>query len=75
MDTFGHNINKIEEGFIEENKDLMWINGKNKGYVQLTISNKNIKVNYHYVSTVKSNNYMSLEPVTFTLDHNQPLNL
>ena len=75
VDTFGHNINKIEEGFIEENKDLMWINGKNKGYVQLTISNKNIKVNYHYVSTVKSKNYMSLEPVTFTLDHNQPLNL
>ena len=73
IDTFGEKINKIEDGFIQENSDLEWINGKNKGYVQLAISNEKINVKYHYVSTVKSKKYKSLEPFTFTIDHNQPL--
>ena len=73
VDTFGEKINKIEDGFIQENRDLEWINGKNKGYVQLAISNENINVKYHYVSTVKSKKYKALQPFTFTIDHNQPL--
>jgi Phosphodiesterase/alkaline phosphatase D len=73
IDTFGEKINKIEDGFIQENRDLEWINGKNKGYVQLAISNVKINVKYHYVSTVKSKKYKALQPFNFTIDHNQPL--
>ena len=73
IDTFGEKINKIEDGFIQENRDLEWINGKNKGYVQLAVSNEKINVKYHYVSTVKSKKYKALQPLAFTIDHNQPL--
>ena len=74
IDTFGSKINMIEDAFIKENKNLKWINGRNKGYVQLTISNENVKVKYHYVSNVKSKKYTMLKPVTFTLSHNHPVN-
>tara|TARA_B110000003_G_scaffold169274_1_gene169119 strand:+ start:594 stop:2183 length:1590 start_codon:yes stop_codon:yes gene_type:complete len=75
VDTFGKNIDKIEEAFRSENKDLAWIDGKNKGYVELAISNKDIKVSYHYVSTVKSSNYQSLKPMTFVINNNQPIKI
>jgi len=73
IDTFGERISIVEDAFIQENRDLKWINGKNKGYVQLTISNEKIDAKYHYVSTVKSKKYEALQPIEFTINHNQPL--
>ena len=73
IDTFGERISIVEDAFIQENRDLKWSNGKNKGYVQLTISNEKIDAKYHYVSTVKSKKYEALQPIEFTINHNQPL--
>ena len=73
IDTFEERISIVEDAFIQENRDLKWINGKNKGYVQLTISNEKIDAKYHYVSTVKSKKYEALQPIEFTINHNQPL--
>ena len=72
IDTFGNITDKIEAGFINENKNVTWTNGKGKGYVNLKITNDEILASFNYVSTVKSKEYTSLNPVTFKIKHNKP---
>ena len=37
IDTFGEFTDSLDKSFIDSNKDLIWTNGKNKGYVELNI--------------------------------------
>ena len=69
IDTYGKLTELVENSFVEENRDLLWVNGKFKGYVSLDISQNHIDVSYKYVSTVKSKSYVPLEPYTFRVEH------
>ena len=72
IDTFKDITELVEDSFVAENRDLLWVNGKYKGYVSMNISEEFIDVSYKYVSTVKSREYKSLEPYTFRVEHNKP---
>ena len=71
-DTYGKLTELVENSFVEENRDLLWVNGKYKGYVSMNICKDYIDVSYKYVSTVKSKNYISLKPYTFRVEHAKP---
>ena len=58
--------------FIKDNKDLVWVNGRNQGYVSLNITELDVEVQFKYVSTVKSKEYEVLEPYVFRVEHNKP---
>ena len=72
VDTFGEQTKIVEEAFIEENKDLIWVNGRNKGYVSLNITEKHIDVSFKYVSTVKSRDYKAEQTSFFRVEHSKP---
>ena len=71
-DTFGELTETVETAFVEENKDLLWIDGKYKGYVSLNITEEFIDVSFRYVSTVKSKDYKVIEPTNFRVEHSKP---
>lgn len=73
VDVFGDMVEPIDKSFIETNKNLIWTNGKNKGYVELEIYSEFIEVKFNYVSTVKSKRYNKLEPISFKINHNKPM--
>ena len=62
----------LEKAFVEENENLLWMNGKSKGYVSMVVSDKHIDVSFKFISTVKSKEYQVLKPSTFRVEHNQP---
>ena len=62
----------VEKAFVDENRDLLWVNGKYKGYVSMDIYEDFIDVNFKYISTVKSTTYQSIDPITFRIEHNKP---
>ena len=72
VDTFGEQTKIVEEAFIEENKDLIWVNGRNKGYVSLNITEEYIDVSFKYVSTVKSRDYKAEQTSFFRVEHSKP---
>lgn len=67
IDTFKNSTTKIEKGFINENKNIKWTDGSNKGFVLLNIKPSNINVSFKYVSTVKSKIYEAFEGKTFNI--------
>ena len=71
-DTFKEATESVEKAFVDENRDLLWVNGKYKGYVSMDIYQDFIDVNFKYISTVKSTNYQSIDPITFRVEHNKP---
>ena len=73
VDAFGDMVDPIDKSFIESNKDLIWTNGKNKGYVELEIYSEYVEVKFHYVSSVKSKRYKKLDPISFKVNHNNPI--
>ena len=62
----------METAFVEENKDLLWVDGKYKGYVSLNITEEFIDVSFRYVSTVKSKVYKAIKPTNFRVEHSKP---
>ena len=73
IDTFGELTDQIEEGFIRENKNVKWTEGKHKGYVSLNITKSKIKASFIYVSTVKSKSYNLLKNKEFNIYPKKPL--
>ena len=73
IDTFGSLTKQIEEGFIKENKNVKWTDGKYKGYALLKLTKKAAKVSFIYVSTVKSKTYKVIDTNKFSLKHNEPI--
>ena len=73
VDTFGSLTKQIEEGFIKENKNVKWTNGKYKGYALLKLTKKAANVSFIYVSTVKSKSYKVIDINKFSLQHNEPI--
>ena len=71
-DTFGEQTKIVEQAFVEENDDLIWVNGRYKGYVSLYISEEYIDVSFKFISTVKSKEYQVLKPTKFRVEHNKP---
>ena len=71
-DTFKDKTEIIEDEFVKDNKDLVWVNGRNQGYVTLNITELDVEVQFKYVSTVKSKEYEVLEPEVFRVEHNKP---
>ena len=71
-DTFKDKTRIIEDEFIKDNKDLVWVNGRNQGYVSLNITELDVEVQFKYVSTVKSEVYEVLDPDVFRVEHNKP---
>ena len=71
-DSFKEATESVEKAFVDENRDLLWVNGKYKGYVSMDIYEDFIDVNFKYISTVKSTNYQSIDPITFRVEHNKP---
>ena len=59
--------------FIDSNKDLIWTNGRNKGYVELNIFSEYVDVKFNFVSSVKSKNYKNLKPITFKVNHSEAI--
>ena len=73
IDTFGELTDLIEQGFIKENKNVKWTEGKHKGYVCLNITKSKIKATFVYVSTVKSKSYNLLENKEFNIYPRKPI--
>ena len=73
VDIFGDLVDSIDKSFISSNNDLIWTNGKNKGYVELEVFSEYVDVNFHFVSSVKTKSYKKLKPVSFRVSHNKPL--
>ncbi len=71
-DSMGDLTEVVEKAFVDENKDLMWMNGRHKGYVSMNITEEYIDVSFKFVSTVKSQQYDLLEPYQFRVEHNTP---
>ena len=71
-DTFGEQTQVVEQAFVEENENLIWVNGRYKGYVSLYISEEYIDVSFKYVSTVKSKDYRTVKPSVFRVEHSKP---
>ena len=72
-DSFGESTQIIEEAFVKDNRDLVWTNGRYKGYVSMDIHSEYIDVSFNYVSSVKTKDYSVLEPYAFRVEHNKPL--
>ncbi len=71
-DALGELTETVEKAFVAENKDLLWMHAKNKGYVSLNVTENYIDVSFKFVSTVKSKEYDVLKPYTFRVEHNKP---
>ena len=73
IDTFGSLTNGIEEGFIKENKNVKWTEGKHKGYALLNLSKDKAEVSFIYVNTVKSKIYEATDSNKFIVKPNTPI--
>ena len=73
IDTFGEFTDSLDKSFVDSNKDLIWTNGKNKGYVELNIYSEYVNVKFNFVSSVKSKNYINLKPVIFKINHSEAI--
>lgn len=71
-DTFGEQTKIVEQAFVDENDDLIWVNGRYKGYVSLDITEEYIDISFKYVSTVKSKSYKVVNPSLFRVEHSKP---
>ena len=71
-DSMGELTETVEKAFVDENENLLWMNGKNKGYVSMVVSDKHIDVSFKFISTVKSKEYQVLKPTKFRVEHNKP---
>ena len=70
---FGDYANEIDDQYLQSNKNLIYTNSSQKGYVQITINLENVEVVYKYVSTVKSTKYSNFESEAFVICHNNAL--
>ena len=73
IDTFGSLTNAIEEGFIKENKNVKWTEGKHKGYTLLKLTKDKSEVTFVYVNTVKSKVYEVIDTDRFNVKPNTPI--
>jgi len=73
IDTFGSLTNDIEEGFIKENKNVKWTEGKHKGYTLLKLTKDKSEVTFVYVNTVKSKVYEVIDTNKFNVKPNTPI--
>ncbi len=73
VDTFGDFTEALDKSFIDSNKDLIWTDGRNKGYVELNIFSEYVDVKFNFVSSVKSKNYKNLKPITFKVNHSEAI--
>ena len=73
IDTFGSLTNAIEEGFVKENKNVKWTEGKHKGYALLKLTKDKSEVSFIYVNTVKSKVYKVINTNKFKIDPNTPI--
>ena len=73
IDTFGSLTDRIEEGFIKENKNVKWTEGKHKGYTLLKLTNDKSEVCFIYVNTVKSKVYEVIDTNKFNVKPNTPI--
>ena len=71
-DSMGELTETVEKAFVEENENLLWMNGKNKGYVSMVVTEEHIDVSFKFISTVKSKEYKALKPRKFRVEHNKP---
>ena len=63
----------IEEGFIKENKNVKWTEGKHKGYTLLKLTKDRSEVCFVYVNTVKSKVYEVIDNNKFNVKPNTPI--
>ena len=73
IDTFGSLTDGIEEGFIKENKNVKWTEGKHKGYTLLKLTKDKSEVSFVYVNTVKSKVYDVIDTNKFNVKPNTPI--
>lgn len=73
IDTFKSLTKQIEEGFIKENKDVVYTDGKHKGYTMLKLTNDKSEVSFIYVNTVKSKTYEVIDSNTFYIEPGKPI--
>ena len=73
IDTFGSLTDGIEEGFIKENKNVKWTEGKHKGYTLLKLTKDKSEVSFIYVNTVKSKVYEVKDTNKFSVKPNTPI--
>ena len=73
IDTFGSLTDGIEKGFIKENKNVKWTEGKHKGYTLLKLTKDKSEVNFVYVNTVKSKVYEVIDSNKFNVKPNTPI--
>ena len=73
IDTFGSLTNAIEEGFVKENKNVKWTEGKHKGYTLLKLTKDKSEVSFIYVNTVKSKVYEVIDTNKFNINPNRPI--
>ena len=73
IDTFGSLTNGIEQGFIKENKNVKWTEGKHKGYTLLKLTKDKAEVSFIYVNTVKSRIYELIDSNKFKVKPNTPI--
>ena len=73
IDTFGSLTNDIEEGFIKENKNVKWTEGKHKGYTLLKLTKDKSVITFVYVNTVKSKVYEVIDTNKFNVKPNTPI--
>ena len=73
IDTFGSLTDRIEEGFIKENKNVKWTEGKHKGYTLLKLTKDRSEVCFVYVNTVKSKVYEVIDNKKFNVKPNSPI--
>ena len=73
IDTFGSLTDRIEEGFIKENKNVKWTEGKHKGYTLLKLTKDKSEVSFVYVNTVKSKVYEVIDTNKFNVKPNTPI--
>ena len=67
---FNKNIKKLENSFINENKNLQWMDGKNKCYTLIDINNEFVDTSFVYVTSVKKTQYKSFIGKNFKLFNN-----
>jgi len=73
IDTFGSLTDGIEEGFIKENNDVKWTEGKHKGYTLLKLTKDKSVISFVYVDTVKSKDYKVINTNKFNVKPNTPI--
>ena len=73
VDTFGSLTDGIEKGFIKENKNVKWTEGKHKGYTLLKLTKDKAEVSFVYVNTVKSKLYEVIDSNKFNVKPNTPI--